>query len=105
MWEDFFEVHRFSMLESQQFSMRQGQEVLTEISGSLIHPRVYYFTGQFVSFGVPLTLKMLQANPISPLSALKRGRRHHEVLRDGDAPRRKIKGRAVLGCSSSSASS
>jgi len=37
VWEKFFEVHRVSVLESQEFSMRQGQKVLTEVSGPLIH--------------------------------------------------------------------
>jgi len=36
MWEDRFEVYRISMLEGQEFSVRQGQKVLTEVSGALI---------------------------------------------------------------------
>ena len=39
MWEDCFEVHRISVLESQQFGVRQGQKVLTEGSGPLIRAK------------------------------------------------------------------
>lgn len=38
MWEDYFEVHWISVLESQEFRMGQGQKVLTGASGSLIRP-------------------------------------------------------------------
>ena len=41
MWEEFFEVYWVGVLESQQSSMRQGQKVLTEVSGSLVYAGVY----------------------------------------------------------------
>ena len=41
MWENCFKVHRISMLKGQEFGVRQGQKVLTEVSGALIHVNVH----------------------------------------------------------------
>ena len=41
MWEDRLEVHRISVLECQEFSMRQGRKVLTEVSGALMCVKIH----------------------------------------------------------------
>jgi len=41
MWENCVKVHRISMLEGQEFGVRQRQKILTEVSGALIHANVH----------------------------------------------------------------